>query len=57
MINQSFLATTLGWFKMKALLCWNWISASNFGLFHALFSYFYGGGGQQTAHGSNTEAE
>ena len=47
----------MGWFKIKAILCWNWIFVSNFGLFHALFNDFYGGWGQQMASGSNSEAE
>ena len=47
----------MGWFKIKAILCWNWIFASDFGLFHALFNYFCGGWGQQTASESYSEAE
>ena len=49
----------LNWFMLKLKLRLSNLAlfASNFGLFHALFSYYYGGGGQQTASGSNSEAE
>ena len=49
----------LNWFKLKLKLRLSNLAllASNFGSFHALFSYFYGRWGQQTACGSDSEAE
>ena len=49
----------LNWFMLKLKLRLSNLAlfASNFGSYHALFSYFYGGWGQQTTSGSNSEAQ
>ena len=49
----------LNWFKLKLKLRLSNLAlfASNFGSSHVLFNYSYGWWGQQTASGSNSEAE
>ena len=49
----------LNWFNLKLKLRLSNLAlfASNFGSSYALFSYFYGVWGQQTASGSNSETE